>query len=60
MSEIQAKRFPQKDFHRFSLSIYKNHLIADDFIDFDFYLLATWGCNYTLNYTNVILKGRQN
>ena len=31
----------------------KNHLIANDF-----YLLATPGCNYTQNYTDVILKGR--
>ena len=27
-------------------------------IDFDFYLLATPGCNYTRNYTDVFLKGR--
>ena len=29
------------------------------FIDVDFYLLATPGCNYTRNSTDVILKGRQ-
>ena len=61
MSEIQVKRFSWIDFHRFPLSMDKNHLIAKgpkDFIDFDFYLLATPGCNYTQNYSDVILKGR--
>ena len=28
------------------------------FIDFDFYLLASAGWNYTRNYTGVILKGQ--
>ena len=37
-------------FHRFPLPIEKNHLIANDFIDFDFYLLATPGSNYTPNF----------
>ena len=53
MSEIQAKRFSWIDVHRFPLSMDKNHLIANDF-----YLLATPGCNYTQNYTDVILKRR--
>jgi len=49
MPEIQTKRFLWIAFHRFPLSIEKNHLIANDFIDFDFYLLATPGSNYTRN-----------
>ena len=56
MSEIQAKRFCWIDFHPFPLSMDKNHLIADDFIDFDIYLLATPGCNYTQKYSDVILR----
>ena len=46
MSEIHSNI----SLHRFhcSLSIDKNHLIADDF-----YPLATPGCNYTRNYTDV-------
>ena len=37
MSEVQVKRFPQIDFHRFSLSVNKNHLIADYFYRFQFF-----------------------
>ena len=29
------------------------------FIEFDFYLLAIPGCNYTRKYTDVVLKERQ-
>ena len=29
------------------------------YTDFDFYLLATPGCKYTQNYTDVILKARR-
>ena len=36
ISEIQAKRFPQKDFHCVPLTIDKNHLIAEDFYRFRF------------------------
>ena len=36
MSEIQAKRFSLIDFHRFPLSMDKNHLIANDLSRFRF------------------------
>ena len=56
-SRIQAQRFSAIYFHRFRLSIDKNHLILNDFIDFDFYPLTTRGrtgppgCNCTRIYT---------
>ena len=57
--EIQAKILPLIKFHRFALSIEKISWFLTIFIDFDFYLLATPGCNYTLNYTDVIVKGKR-
>ena len=51
MSEIQAKRFPSIDFHRFQISTDKNHLIANDFYRFRFSFIDFSGvCNYTRNY----------
>ena len=58
MSEIHSKISLDR-FSPFPLSIDKNPLIANNFYRFDFYLLATPGFNYTRNYTDVILKGRQ-
>ena len=58
MSEIHSKISLDR-FLPFPLSVDTNHLIANDFIDFDFYLLATPGFNFTRIYTDFILKGRQ-
>ena len=58
MSEIHSKISLDR-FSPFPLLIDKNPLIANNFYRFDFYLLATPGFNYTRNYTDVILKGRQ-
>ena len=50
MPEIQTKRFLWIAFHRFPLTIDKITWSLTIFIDFDFYLLATPGSNYTRNW----------
>ena len=50
MPEIQTKRFLWIAFHRFPLTIDKITWSLTIFIDFDFYLLASPGSNYTLNW----------
>ena len=43
MSEIQVKRFSWIDFHRFPLSMDKNHLIANNFYRFRFLSIFYYG-----------------
>ena len=50
MPETQTKRFLWIAFHRFPLTIDKITWSLTIFIDFDFYLLASPGSNYTLNW----------
>ena len=50
MPEIQTKRFLWIAFHRFPLTIDKITWSLTIFIDFDFYLLASPGSNYALNW----------
>ena len=58
MSEIHSKISLDR-FLPFPLSVDTNHLIANDFIDFDFYLFFFNDTATTEIYTDFILKGRQ-
>ena len=53
------QRFPWIDFYPFRYQSIQITWLLTIFIDFEFYLLATPGFNYTRIYTDFILKGRQ-